>query len=75
MAVLYAPVRFLLDFLRIVDVRYAGLTPGQYGAIALFIAGLVLLIRSTRVQPAPERAREDAGQPRHPPGCALRPSL
>ncbi|WP_437331214.1 prolipoprotein diacylglyceryl transferase family protein [Sorangium sp. So ce381] len=74
LAVLYAPVRFLLDFLRIVDVRYAGLTPGQYGAIALFIAGLVLLIGSTRVQPAPERAREDVGQPRHSPGGALRPS-
>ena len=46
LAVLYAPARFFLDFLRIVDVRYLGLTPGQYGAIALLIAGLVILMRS-----------------------------
>lgn len=41
----YGPVRFLLDFLRIQDVRYFGLTPGQYGSIALFLAGLWLLRR------------------------------
>jgi len=29
-ATLYAPVRFFFDSLRIVDVRYAGLTPGQW---------------------------------------------
>ncbi|MHC4829160.1 MAG: prolipoprotein diacylglyceryl transferase, partial [Planctomycetota bacterium] len=40
--VLYAPVRFGLDFLRVVDVRYGGFTPGQYSAFALLvIAALV----------------------------------
>jgi phosphatidylglycerol:prolipoprotein diacylglycerol transferase len=41
----YAPVRFGLDFLRAADVRYAGLTPGQYGSIILLIIGLVLAKR------------------------------
>jgi phosphatidylglycerol:prolipoprotein diacylglycerol transferase len=33
---LYTPFRFGLDFLRAVDKRYAGLTPGQYAAILMF---------------------------------------
>jgi phosphatidylglycerol:prolipoprotein diacylglycerol transferase len=37
--VLYAPFRFAVDFLRIVDVRYGVLTPGQYGCIALLLVG------------------------------------
>jgi phosphatidylglycerol:prolipoprotein diacylglycerol transferase len=45
---LYAPVRFGLDFLRnddlaFQDVRYLGLTPAQYGVIALFLFGVALL--------------------------------
>ena len=48
---LYAPVRFGLDFLRVTDLagadpRYFGLTPAQYGAIALFLTGLVLAWRA-----------------------------
>jgi phosphatidylglycerol:prolipoprotein diacylglycerol transferase len=47
---LYAPCRFLLDFLRAPapeggDPRYAGLTPAQYGSILVFIAGIVLMRR------------------------------
>jgi phosphatidylglycerol---prolipoprotein diacylglyceryl transferase len=43
--VLYAPVRFGLDFLRAEpseqgDIRYLGLTPGQYGSILLLLVGL-----------------------------------
>ena len=34
---LYAPARFALDFLRVDDTRYAGLTPAQYGMILLFV--------------------------------------
>jgi phosphatidylglycerol:prolipoprotein diacylglycerol transferase len=45
LAIVYAPVRFMLDFLRIVDTRYFGLTPGQYGAVALLATGVVLLLR------------------------------
>jgi phosphatidylglycerol:prolipoprotein diacylglycerol transferase len=47
--ILYAPFRFLVDFLRVVDVRYFGLTPGQYGCIALVVVGGYLI--------ASERAR------------------
>lgn len=61
--VLYAPFRFSVDFLRIVDVRYGGLTPGQYGCIALAIGGVAILIARGRggqpelVQAPPSRAR------------------
>ena len=48
--ILYTPCRFLLDFLRAPvedggDIRYAGLTPGQYVAAALFIVGVLLMRR------------------------------
>lgn len=35
---LYMPVRFFLDFLRVSDVRYAGLTPAQWAALASLVA-------------------------------------
>ncbi|HEY0708920.1 MAG TPA: hypothetical protein VGG33_19075, partial [Polyangia bacterium] len=40
----YAPVRFVLDFGRTVDVRYGGLTPGQWGAMALLVLGSYILL-------------------------------
>ena len=46
--VVYGPARFSLDFLRASDVRYLGLTPGQYASIALCAAGAWLLFRSNR---------------------------
>lgn len=50
LAVLYAPCRFALDFLRasdlsFVDKRYAGLTPAQYVVVGLFAVGVWLLVR------------------------------
>jgi phosphatidylglycerol:prolipoprotein diacylglycerol transferase len=44
----YAPVRFAMDFLRIPaaeggDTRYAGLTPAQYGCLALFVFGIAMV--------------------------------
>lgn len=39
-ATLYAPVRFALDWLRVADPRYAGLTPGQWMAIPMFAIGI-----------------------------------
>jgi len=36
----YTPIRFGGDFLRAVDRRYFGLTPGQYGAIGLSLVGV-----------------------------------
>jgi len=40
---LYAPFRFGVDYLRIIDVRYWGLTPGQYGCIALLVLAAAIL--------------------------------
>ena len=39
----YAPVRFILDFSRTVDVRYGGLTPGQWGSLGLAAVGVAIL--------------------------------
>lgn len=41
---LYAPVRFMLDFLRISDKTHFGLTAGHYFSIAVFIIGLWVLL-------------------------------
>jgi phosphatidylglycerol:prolipoprotein diacylglycerol transferase len=50
---LYAPVRFFLDFLRATteaggDLRYLGLTPGHYGSLSLFALGILLALRVFR---------------------------
>ncbi|MGZ8463727.1 MAG: hypothetical protein ACXWWT_12930, partial [Candidatus Deferrimicrobiaceae bacterium] len=39
----YVPARFFLDFLRISDARYFGLTPAQYAGIAVFLAAIYAL--------------------------------
>lgn len=62
---LYAPIRFLLDFLRSVDLpqsdaRYLGLTPGQYGSLVMLAAGVVLLVRLRR-QGSPAEVAQEAG--------------
>lgn len=44
----YVPARFLLDFLRISDARYFGLTPAQYAGIAVFLAAVILMVRMPR---------------------------
>jgi phosphatidylglycerol:prolipoprotein diacylglycerol transferase len=44
MLLLYAPVRFGLDYLRTADKKYFGLTPGQYFAVAIFIGGIALIM-------------------------------
>ena len=41
-------VGIILDFLRIIDVRYAGLTPGQWSAIAMFAFGLTVMVYAKR---------------------------
>jgi phosphatidylglycerol:prolipoprotein diacylglycerol transferase len=38
----YAPMRLVLDTLRVVDKRYFGLTPGQYAAAVLLLAGVIV---------------------------------
>jgi hypothetical protein len=46
---LYVPARFGLDFLRLSDTRYFGLTPGQYAGLAVFVAALYALRRNAAV--------------------------
>jgi len=58
-ASLYAPARFLGDFLRNVDlpgadVRYLGLTIGQWGCIVLAAVGVTAAMRLRR-HPEPGR--------------------
>jgi phosphatidylglycerol:prolipoprotein diacylglycerol transferase len=48
LAVVYAPVRFALDTLRIADTRYGGLTPGQIGSVVLLFIGLALFANAHR---------------------------
>jgi phosphatidylglycerol:prolipoprotein diacylglycerol transferase len=55
-ALAYAPVRFVMDFLRVSqgeggDPRYANLTPAQWACIALFVYGLSMFfyVRHLRV--------------------------
>lgn len=43
MLMLYAPVRFMFDYLRVADKTYAGLTPGQYLAVGIFLFGAGLM--------------------------------
>ena len=57
-AVVYAPLRFELDFLRnsdlsAPDARYFGLTPAQYGMIIMFFAGIWVIYRLKKVEFAP----------------------
>jgi phosphatidylglycerol:prolipoprotein diacylglycerol transferase len=42
---LYVPGRFFLDFLRMSDARYYGLTPGQYAGLAVFLAAAFVAVR------------------------------
>jgi phosphatidylglycerol:prolipoprotein diacylglycerol transferase len=51
--ILYAPIRFFLDFLRETpehggDVRYFGITPGQYSSIVFLLLGIAIAIRVAR---------------------------
>jgi phosphatidylglycerol---prolipoprotein diacylglyceryl transferase len=43
LCILYAPARFVLDFLRIEDAIYFGFTPGQYVSIIIFFLGAWIL--------------------------------
>ncbi|MBI4698214.1 MAG: prolipoprotein diacylglyceryl transferase [Nitrospirae bacterium] len=50
LCVLYAPVRFMLDFLRVGDRLYLGFTPGQYFSVLFFGIGLWLLTKSVTLR-------------------------
>jgi phosphatidylglycerol:prolipoprotein diacylglycerol transferase len=40
---IYAPVRFPLDYLRVDDATYMGLTPGQWGSVGLLAIGSAMM--------------------------------
>jgi phosphatidylglycerol:prolipoprotein diacylglycerol transferase len=68
-ALAYAPIRFAMDFLRIPDTdggdtRYAGLTPAQYGCMALFLYGVAMIFVVRRIQ---SRGVDPAAAVRVPP--------
>lgn len=54
--IMYAPIRFTLDFLRVGpemggDIRYFGLTPAQYFSIGIFLVGIYFLTRVMKSEP------------------------
>jgi len=58
--VLYAPLRFGLDFLRNTDLgvnasdaRYLGLTPGHYGSLLMFVVSVAVLVWASRREHTP----------------------
>ena len=57
---MYAPYRFASDFLRVRDVRYLGLTPAQWGTLALLVLAVGILVAGRAGGPARRQA------PRHP---------
>jgi prolipoprotein diacylglyceryltransferase len=64
-ALLYAPVRFFLEFLRLelTDPTNFGLTFAQWGSILAFAVGSVVLARSR--QPTPTRPEKPQAQRRN----------
>jgi len=69
---MYAPVRFCLDFLRatdigVADTRYAGLTPAQYASLFFFGVSVFLVYRISKFPLAPE-ALTGADEAPEPPG-------
>lgn len=69
LALIYAPVRFALDGLRVGDARYLGITPAQYGSIVLAIVGAIVLQyvgRSKNSESPTSRAPHDVELPTQP---------
>lgn len=50
--VLYLPVRFALDFLRVSDARYSGFTPAQWAALGVIAILPGMYVRARRVEPS-----------------------
>ncbi|MCC6748063.1 MAG: prolipoprotein diacylglyceryl transferase [Deltaproteobacteria bacterium] len=55
MMLLYAPVRFALDYLRVEDKTYLGFTPGQYSAVLMGAAGIALMAYGRHVKNRPAK--------------------
>ncbi len=61
---MYGGVRFFLDFLRNIDLghadaRYFGLTPAQYGSLAIIGAGILVLLESRKRPKWPEPGTQE----------------
>jgi phosphatidylglycerol:prolipoprotein diacylglycerol transferase len=48
---IYGPARFLLDGLRVGEIRYLGWTPGQYASLAATLLGVTLLTSQRAIDP------------------------
>lgn len=60
LALVYAPVRFFFDYLRIVDNKiFLGLTPGQLFAIGLFALGIWMLVTRLKAARLAEEGAKD----------------
>jgi phosphatidylglycerol:prolipoprotein diacylglycerol transferase len=64
-ALLYAPYRFGLDFLRMADKNYGGLTPGHYSSFGALAIGIALLFYMRRHgnEPLVDAVKVDSGLP------------
>lgn len=60
MLFLYSPVRFLLDYWRVSEKTYLGLTPGQYFAVLMFAVALYLVVMGLRAKRQQEAEAEPA---------------
>jgi prolipoprotein diacylglyceryltransferase len=45
---LYSPVRFFFDTLRVADRTYMGFTPGQYFSVLLLVVGINFLLKGLK---------------------------
>jgi len=77
-AMIYAPARFALDFLRATDVarpdaRYLGLTPAQWACLATAALGFHIWRRAALDPPAPPPAGPAASSTQPPPSLAPDP--
>lgn len=55
--VIYAPVRFALDFLRVADKTYIGLTPAQYVSAGALLFGIWIIARQPGAKAKPEKGK------------------
>ena len=81
MCMAYAPSRFALDFLRVpegelngADLRYAGLTPAQWGCVALLGVGVYFAYIAGRSAEAPLGRSSAAAALRSPSAHSWTPS-
>ena len=59
LCLVYAPFRFFLDFARYIDVRYFGLTPAQWGSLAVTAVGIGIMVM-LQSRPRPDAVAEPA---------------